>query len=115
MAYDEYLAERIRSHFRSKKVKAEEKKMMGGLTFMVNDKMCVGIMKDQLMVRIGEEAFTINQHRLGCQKMDFTGRVLKGYALISPDGFDDEANFSDWINLCLDYNPRAKSSKKRNK
>ena len=115
MAYDEHLAERIRSILDARKINYLDKKMMGGLVFMVDDKMCVGIMKDQLMVRIGEEAFTINQHRLGCQKMDFTGRVLKGYALISPDGFDDEANFSDWINLCLDYNPRAKSSKKRNK
>ena len=115
MAYDLYLEDRINHYLESKGIPFVAKKMMGGLCYMVDDKMCVGIMKDQLMVRIGEEAFTINQHRLGCQKMDFTGRVLKGYALISPDGFDDEANFSDWINLCLDYHPRAKSSKKRNK
>lgn len=57
MAYNEHLADRIRRVFEEKKVSnIEEKKMMGGLTFMVNDKMCIGIVKDDLMVRLNPDA-----------------------------------------------------------
>ena len=70
MAYDEKLAERIRKKLEHLP-NVEEKKMMGGLTFMYNDKMCVGVYKDQLMCRIDpaqhEQAIT----RPGCKTMDF--------------------------------------------
>lgn len=113
MAYNELLAERIRIALMKKKVKPVEKKMMGGLCFMVDDKMCVGIVKDSLMIRIDPEIYEEVLMKKGCREMDFTGRPMKGFALVDPEGimFDKELEY--WIKLCLDFNPKAKSSKKK--
>ena len=121
MAYDELLADRIRSFFKEQNANAQEKKMMGGLCFMVNDKMCCGIHFDKkketdlLMARIGEEASAKAMERPGCHPMDFTGRPMKGYVFVTPDGFDTDADLGYWLQLCLDFNPLAKASKKRKK
>ena len=112
MAYNEHLAKRVREFLSSKK-KVEEKKMMGGLTFMLNDKMCVGIMKDDLMVRIAPEVYESALKKRGCHIMDFTGRPLKGFVLVSPEGTKSKKDFEYWINLALDFNKRAKSYKKK--
>lgn len=118
MAYDELLADRIRNIFLEKKAGFSEKKMMGGLCFMVNDKMCCGIHFDKkkntdlLMARIGEEACEIAMKRPGCHSMDFTGKPMKGYVFVTPDGFDQEDDLNYWIQLCLDFNPLAASYKK---
>ena len=114
MAYDIFLADRIRAALKGKRVSFEEKKMMGGLCFMVNDKMCVGIIKNDLMARIDPEIYEQQLHKKGCKIMDFTGRPMKGYVLVEPIGVDTENEFNHWIKLCLDFNPKAKSSKKRN-
>jgi len=113
MAYDEYLADRIKSVLTEKKVNFEEKKMMGGLTFMVNDKMCVGIVKDDLMARIDPELYQEVLKKKGCKEMNFTGRPMKGYVFIEPEGIDSEEELEYWVQLCLDFNPFAKSSKKK--
>lgn len=112
MAYNEHLANRVRE-FLSAKKKVEEKKMMGGLTFMVNDKMCVGIMNDDLMVRITPELYESSLKRKGCHIMDFTGRPLKGFVLVGPGGTKSKRELEYWINLALDFNKRAKSYKKK--
>lgn len=115
MAYDEYLADRIRIVMKSGKVKFDEKNMMGGLTFMVDDKMCVGVLKNTLMARIDpaihDEALT----RKGCREMDFTGRPMKGFVFVEPEGIDADDDLRYWIGLALEYNPKAKSSKKKKK
>lgn len=119
MAFDEYTADRIRQLFKAKGVSFIEKKMMGGLCFMVNDKMCCGVLfskkknLDLLMVRIGEDAFEASKHKNGCQPMDFTGRPMKGYGFITPDGYDLDEDLEFWIQKCIDFNPLAKSSKKK--
>lgn len=113
MAYNELLADRIRKVLNDKKVKAEEKKMMGGLCFMVDDKMCVGIIKDSLMARIDPVFYTEALSLKGCREMDFTGRPMKGFVQVEPIGIDLEDELVYWIDLCLEFNPRAKSSKKR--
>ncbi len=121
MAYDEYLADRIRLVFNEKRVEALEKKMMGGLCFMVDDKMCCGIHFDKkketdlLMARIGEEASISALEHEHCHPMDFTGRPMRGYVFITPDGFDTDADLEHWLQLCLNFNPIAKSSKKKKK
>ncbi len=112
MAYNEHLANRVRN-FLSAKKKVEEKKMMGGLTFMLNDKMCVGIIKDDLMVRIAPEVYESALEKKGCHIMDFTGKPLKGFVLVSPEGVKSQKDFEYWINLALDFNKRAKSYKKK--
>ena len=113
MAYDEYLADRIRNNLKSKNVLFNEKKMMGGLAFMVDDKMCIGVMKNTLMARIDPEIYNEALKRKGCKVMDFTGRPMKGFVLIEPEGIDTDEDLNYWIQLALDFNPRARSSKKK--
>lgn len=119
MTYNEFLADRIRRIFRETKANFYEKKMMGGLCFMVNDKMCCGIHYDKrretdlLMARIGEDKYPEAIIKEGCHPMDFTGRPMKGYVFVNPDGFDLDKDLEYWIQLCLDFNPKAKSSKKK--
>ncbi len=115
MAYNEHLADRIRQRLDEQKAQYEEKRMMGGLCFMVDDKMCVGIVKEELMARIGKELQNENQDRLGCRPMDFTGRPMTGYVFISPEGIDQQDDLEHWVDLCLQFNPLAKSSKKKKK
>ena len=115
MAYNEYLADRIRNVLNERKASYEEKKMMGGLCFMVDDKMCVGIVKDELMARIGPEKYETALQKNGCKPMDFTGRPMKGYVFVEPDAIDMEDDLAYWVQLCLDFNPLAKSSKKKKK
>ena len=111
MAYNEKLAERIRERL-AKVPRVEEKPMMGGLTFMVNGKMCVGIIKDELMCRIDRALHEAAVEKTGCRTMDFTNRPMIGYVLIDDSGMKSQKDFDYWINLSLDFNKRAKSSKK---
>lgn len=113
MAYDEFLAERVRQVLQEKHVLSEEKKMMGGLCFMVDDKMCVGIMADKLMARINPLDYETLLKMPNVKPMEFTGRPLKGFLFIEPEGIDSADDLSYWIQLCIDFNPLAKSSKKR--
>ena len=114
MAYDEELAERVRKYFSSIK-KVEEKKMMGGLTFMVNEKMCVGVLKDELMLRIEPELHDEAIAKNGCRIMDFTKKPMKGFVFVSEEGMKSKKDFDYWMNLALDYNSKAKASKKKPK
>lgn len=115
MAYDSYLEERIDRILKEKGTPYESKKMMGGLCYLVDDKMCIGIIKDNLMARVGpdfyEEALSIE----GSREMDFTKRPMRGYVYISPDGIDMEDQLEFWIDKSLAFNPVAKSSKKKKK
>ncbi|WP_299894151.1 TfoX/Sxy family protein [uncultured Aquimarina sp.] len=119
MAYSEFLSDRIHQIFKDKRTNFYTKRMIGGLCFMVDDKMCCGIHYDKkketdlLMARIGEEAYAIAINRTGCYPMDFTGRPMKGYVFVTPEGFDMDEDLEYWIQLCLDFNPLAKSSKKK--
>lgn len=115
MAYDEHLADRIRGFFARKGVPTEEKNMMGGLTFLVQDKMCVGIVKTDLMARIDPDRYEEALTRPGCRPMDFTGRPMKGYLFVGPEAVDSETDLDFWLQLALDFNPKAKASKSRKK
>lgn len=113
MAYDENLAERIRTSFKQKHILFEEKKMMGGLCFMVDDKMCTGVIKNELMARVDPEIYDKVVNNKGSREMDFTGRIMRGFLLITPEGVDMEKDLNYWLDLCLEFNPKAKSSKKK--
>jgi len=118
MVYDNYLTDRVRSIFTDKHIAFIEKKMMGGLCFMVNNKMCVGVDQDKqgndrLMVRLDPEfyqqALTFN----GASPMDFTGRPMTGYVFVNAEGMNEGAALIKWIDHAIEFNPKAKSSKKR--
>jgi TfoX/Sxy family transcriptional regulator of competence genes len=112
MAYDDHFADRIRKIFKDNKTPFKEKKMMGGLCFMVNDKMCAGIVKEKLMARINPDFYQEALTQKGCHEMDFTGKPMKGYVFVTSEGTDLDTDLEYWIQLCLKYNPLAKSSKK---
>jgi TfoX/Sxy family transcriptional regulator of competence genes len=115
MAYDEHLAERIRRALQTRRVGFQEKKMMGGLCFLVDNKMCVGIVKDDLMARIDPEVQPMAISRKGCREMDFTGKPMKGYVFVSPEGVDADDELDFWVNLAMEFNPKAKASPKKKK
>ena len=112
MAYDEKLANKVREFLLNKK-NVKEKKMMGGLTFMVNDKMCVGILNDDLMARTDPAIYEKAIERKGCREMDFTGRPMKGFVFVGPEGTKSKKDLEYWITLALDFNKKAKRSKKK--
>lgn len=112
MAYNEKLAGRIRESLAHIK-KLEEKAMFGGLCFMVNDKMCIGVNADEIMCRIDPEAEEEALSKNGSRPMDFTGRPMKGYVFVDESGLKKKSDFDYWINLCLEFNPKAKSSRKK--
>lgn len=112
MAYNEWLADRVRLFFQQQKIDTEEKRMMGGLTFMVNDKMCVGVLQNDLMVRIDPEQYEEALTKKGCREMNFTGRSMKGFVFVDPEGTDLDEDLKHWLDKALEFNPRAKSSKK---
>jgi hypothetical protein len=109
MAYNEYQADRIRQRL-SRLNLTNEKKMMGGLIFMVNDKMCLGLDidkstgKDRLMVRVGKAKHDQLIFKKGSREMDFTGKVMRGFLFIDPDGFDSEDDLDFWIEKALHFN-----------
>jgi TfoX/Sxy family transcriptional regulator of competence genes len=113
MAYNEFLGERIGIALKRKGVSFEEKKMMGGLAMMVDEKMCVGVIKDNLMARIDPDIYETALSRDACKPMDFTGKRMKGYVFVEPEGIDQEEDLEYWLELALEFNPRAKSSKKK--
>ena len=83
---------------------------MGGLIFMVNDKMCIGVDidkitgLDRLMVRVGKAAHEQLLFKKGSLQMDFTGRVMRGFLFISPDGFDADEDLDFWTEKALEFN-----------
>jgi len=113
MAYNEFLGERISIVLKKRGVVFQEKKMMGGLAMMVDEKMCVGVVKENLMVRLDPDLYEDALTRRGCKPMDFTGKSMKGFVFVEPEGVDQEEDLDYWIELALDFNPRAKSSKKK--
>ena len=113
MPYDEFLSDRIRKAFRDQHTSFEEKKMMGGVCFLVNGKMCAGVVKDKLMARIDPDMQEQALNRKGCTEMDFTRKPMKGFVFVEPEGTDMESDLDYWIKLCLDFNPKAKASKKK--
>jgi len=115
MAYNEFLADRVSQFFIEKSIPFEAKKMMGGLCFMVDEKMCVGVIKDDIMARIDPDIYEESLQKEGCREMNFTGRPMKGFVFLTDDATDLDTDLHDWLQLALNFNPKAKASKKRKK
>src|ERR1700741_5315050 len=112
MAYSEKMADRIResiAHISN----VEEKQMFGGVCFMVNGKMCVGVVKEEMMCRINPEMDATVLEMQGCRQMDFTGKKMKGYVFVSEEGLKTKKQFDYFIDLSLEFNTLAKPAKKK--
>jgi TfoX/Sxy family transcriptional regulator of competence genes len=114
MPYNEKLAIRIREALQHLP-KVEEKKMFRGVTFMVNDKMCVSVSGDEMMCRFDPALQETVAEKKGFRTMIMKGREYKGYGYISQEGIKSKKDFDYWINLCLEFNSKAKTSKKKEK
>jgi TfoX/Sxy family transcriptional regulator of competence genes len=119
MAYDEGLAERIRLVLDEDR-RISEKEMFGGVAFLLAGKMFVGIVKDDLMVRVGPDHYDDSLKRAHVRPMDFTGKPMVGYVFVAPDGVEEDAELERWIRLAASFvatlpkktKPRAKKASK---
>jgi TfoX/Sxy family transcriptional regulator of competence genes len=101
MAYDEELAARVRAELGSRG-DVTERKMFGGLAFMVAGNMCCGVNGDDLMLRIGAEAGTALEDR-HARPMDFTGRPLTGFVYVDAEGTAAESDLRRWVGRALEF------------
>jgi len=114
MAYSTKLAERIRTYLDGiSKIKIEEKEMFMGLAFLVNGKMCINVSGENLMCRYDPVLEDEVAERTGFQPMIMKGKQLRGYCYVSEDGYKSKVNFEYWLKLCLDFNEKAKASKRK--
>lgn len=102
MAYDEGLAQRINELW-AEQAHAVEKKMFGGLAFMLNGHMCCGIIGEQLMARVGPTAYEDCVTQPYAKPMTFTGKAMKGMVYVDPAGFDSDDDLIRWIRRCEDF------------
>ena len=102
MAFDEGLAQRIREQFQARS-NVEEKKMFGGLCFMVSNHMCVGIVKDTLMARVGPDNYQDCLKKKYASEMDFTGKAMKGMVYVAPEGIESDPDLERWLNTCIRF------------
>jgi TfoX/Sxy family transcriptional regulator of competence genes len=96
MAYDEKLAARVRKAFTTAKG-INAKKMFGGLCFLENGAMCCGVVGDELMVRVGPEAYEAALSMSHARPMDFTGKPLRGFVYVAADGCATQARVNTWV------------------
>jgi TfoX/Sxy family transcriptional regulator of competence genes len=113
MAYHEKLAGMTRELLAAAEKNVTEKAMFGGLCFMVNDKMALGVEKERLMVRLDPAIYETVLEMEGCRPMDFTGKVMKGYVFVDIEVLQTKKQLSYWVNLALDFNKIAKPGKKK--
>lgn len=116
MAYDEGLAERIRGIL-DEQPGVSEKRMFGGVAFLVKGHMSVGIVQDKLMVRVGPESYDRVLRERHVRRMDFTGRPMKGFVYVVPSGYESDAGLQRWVNLGVSFvtSLPAKPSSGKNK
>ncbi len=99
MAYDEGVAQRLREYF-NERPGVVEKKMFGGIAFMLSGNMCCGVVDDRLMARVGPEQYETALEKPHASEMNFTGRALKGFVYVDPEGFQSDQDLQDWLRPC---------------
>ena len=102
MAFDETLAERVREEL-AVHAGVTERKMFGGLAFMLHGNMCCGIVGDRLMVRVGPDGYDEALARPHAHEMDFTGRPMRGLVYVDAAGIADEDDLEAWVGRGVDY------------
>lgn len=109
MPFNEKLSDRIREALADQSA-VEEKYMFGGVCYMLNGKMCIGVAGDEMMCRIGPKAYEAALERPGCREMVFTGKPMKGYVFVADEGMRSAKDFRYWVDLCVSFNSEAKAS-----
>ena len=114
MAYDEALADRIRSTLTDEPA-LTEKRMFGGLAFLYRDLMFVGVSGNKLMARVGKDNYADSLAHKHVREMDFTGRPMQGYVYVEPAGLRSDEQLRFWLQRCKEFVSAlpAKASKVR--
>lgn len=115
MAYNENLGRRVAHILAERGADFTEKKMFGGLGFMLNDKMCCGIVKEDLMLRVMDEHFERLLHEPHARPMEFTGRVMKGFLFIDNEGVESDAALARWLDFGLEFAEKGEVKSKKKK
>ena len=102
MAYDEALAERVREQLAAEPA-ISEKAMFGGLAFLLEGNMAVGLSGDELMVRVGPDASDDALARPHTRPFDMTGRPMKGWILVAPEGVAEDDDMAAWVARGVDF------------
>jgi TfoX/Sxy family transcriptional regulator of competence genes len=102
MAYDEKLAERVRRELHGVR-STTERKMFGGIAFMVRGNMCCGVIEDKLMVRVGPKAYERTIKLEHAEPMDFTGKAMRGLVYVTPEGARTARQLRAWIIRGLEF------------
>ena len=102
MPYDENLVERVRGVL-AKKRSVTERKMFGGLTFMLRGNMACGVENDRLMVRVGPAAYDDALGQPYARPMDFTGRPMRGFIFVEPAGLAGDKVLNAWVQRGVDF------------
>lgn len=102
MAFDEGLAMRIREQL-SEQPGLSERRMFGGLAFMVNGNMCAGVLGDELMARVGPAQYQSALVQPYAREMDFTGRAMTGLVMVSQDALAEDDELDAWLQRSLDF------------
>jgi TfoX/Sxy family transcriptional regulator of competence genes len=102
MAFDEGLAERIRDALIDVRG-VGERRMFGGLAFMLRGNMFVGVVESTLMARVGPDGYAAALRRPHAREMDFTGRPMKGYVYVDEAGTAEDEALAAWVAMCRDY------------
>jgi hypothetical protein len=101
MAYDILLAEKLKALLQVFPV--TEKKMFGGVAFLLNGNMVCGVIGDAMIARVGTEKYQESLQKPGVKPFDMTGRPMAGWVEVLPSGPQNTHEIQDWIDLCLDY------------
>lgn len=102
MPYDEFLAERVRQ-LSSKKDRFTEKKMFGGLAFLLHGNMACGIVGERLMLRLGEEGAALALGEPNVVPMDFTGKPIKTMVFVEPPGIERDEDLEGWVEASIAF------------
>jgi hypothetical protein len=102
MSYDESLAARVRLMLPPKSGFVE-KKMFGGLGFLLHGNMCVGVWKEFLIVRVGPDAYDDALAKRFVNEFDITGRAMKGWVMVEPEGTDTDDELSEWVQKAITF------------
>lgn len=102
MAFDEGLAQRVREQLQGAP-DVSEKRMFGGLCFMLGGHMLLGVSPDGLMVRVGLQAHAAALRRPGARPMDFTGRPMRGYVFVDPAAIAADGDLAYWVGLARSF------------
>ena len=102
MAYDEGLAQRIREALADADG-LTERRMFGGIAFMLHGNMAVGVSGDELMVRVGQDCYDEALAQPHARVFDMTGRVMRGWVVVASEGIADDAALDEWIQQGADY------------